>query len=208
MTLKIIGAGISRTGTTSLKAALETLGFGKCYHMDEVIKNREHVQLWIDAAEDKPVDWDALFDGYQAAVDLPTFVFYEQLMAHYPEAKVILTTKDPDAWFASAKKTLFRLPPPFMMVVFQWLSLVRAHVKPLLIIEPVVRIIGYKRFFGDDIAKENAIRVFNEHNEKVRQTVPAEKLLVYDIKEGWGPLCAFLGVPVPEEPFPGKKRQG
>jgi len=112
MTIRVIGAGIGRTGTTSLKMALEQLGFDKCYHMDEVAKNPSHVPMWIDAANGKNVDWDALFEGYQAAVDLPPYAFYSELMAYYPEAKIILTLREPEKWYESASQTIFRLPPP------------------------------------------------------------------------------------------------
>jgi len=101
MTIRVIGAGIGRTGTASLKLALAQLGFAKCYHMDESEMQPAHVPLWLAAAAGKPVDWDALFDGYQAAVDLPTYAFYAELMAHYPEAKVLLTVRDQEAWYKS-----------------------------------------------------------------------------------------------------------
>jgi hypothetical protein len=204
MTLRVIGAGIGRTGTTSLKIALEQLGFDKCYHMEEVAENPSHGPMWIDAAEGKEVDWDTLFAGYQSAVDLPPYAFYSELMAHYPEAKVILTLRDPDDWYESASQTIFRLPPPPLMPLLRLASAFSDQLKMLVKIEPVARKVGYDHFFHNDLSKENAIRVFDQHNETVRQTVPDERLLVYDVKQGWEPLCAFLQVPVPARPFPHK----
>lgn len=202
MSIRVIGAGIGRTGTASLKLALEQLGFYKCYHMDEIAPNPAHVPMWIDAAEGKTVDWDALFDGYQAAVDLPPYAFYAELMAHYPAAKVILTLRDPDEWYASAAQTIFRLPPPPLMLVLRMLSVFSRKLSTLMKMEPVARKVGVEYFFNNDLSRENAIKVFNRHNDTVRRTVPTDRLLVYDVKDGWEPLCRFLEVPVPDLPFP------
>lgn len=202
MTIRVIGAGIGRTGTASLKLALEQLGFAKCYHMDEVGPNPAHVPLWLDAAAGKPVDWDALFAGYQAAVDLPTYAFYTELMAHYPDAKVILTVREPEAWYKSAAQTIFRLPPPPLMPLLRLLALFSPKLKLLTNLEPVARKVGVEYFFKNDLSKANVINVFNQHNETVQRTVPPARLLIYDVKQGWEPLCAFLDVPVPAFPFP------
>lgn len=202
MTIRVIGAGIGRTGTASLKLALEQLGFAKCYHMDEVGPNPAHVPLWLDAAAGKPVDWDALFAGYQAAVDLPTYAFYTELMAHYPDAKVILTVREPEAWYKSAAQTIFRLPPPPLMPLLRLLALFSPKLKLLTNLEPVARKVGVEYFFKHDLSKANVINVFNQHNETVQRSVPPDRLLVYDVKQGWEPLCAFLDVPVPDSPFP------
>ena len=179
MTLKVIGAGFGRTGTTSIKAALEQLGFDQCYHMQEVIKNPSHVAIWNAAVAGKPVDWDALFAGYQATVDWPACDFTQELMAKYPDAKVLLTVRDPE------KKLIRRLVPPMR----RFLALNQ-------------EMIWQKDFGGRFEDRQHAIAVFNQHNEAIKRLVPAEKLLVYDVKEGWEPLCHFLGVPVPTTPFP------
>jgi Sulfotransferase domain len=202
MTIQVIGAGIGRTGTASLKLALEQLGFAKCYHMDEIGTNPAHVPLWLDAAAGKPVDWDALFAGYQAAVDLPTYAFYVTLMTHYPKAKVILTLREPEAWYKSAAQTIFRLPPPPLVRVLRMMALFSPKLKLLTNLEPVARKVGIEYFFNNDLSKANAIKVFNQHNETVQRTVPPDRLLVYDVKQGWEPLCTFLDVPVPALPFP------
>jgi len=204
MTIRVIGAGIGRTGTTSLRIALEQLGFDKCYHMDEVPKHPSHVPIWIDAANGKDVDWDTLFEGYQAAVDLPPFAFYAELMAYYPEAKVILTLREPEEWYESASQTIFRLPPRPIMMLLRVVSLFSNRLKTLMTIEPVARKVGYEYVFKNDLSRENTIKVFNQHNDKVRQTVSPERLLIYDVQQGWEPLCSFLKVPVPNLPFPHK----
>jgi hypothetical protein len=190
--MKVIGAGLGRTGTFSLKCALEELGFSRCYHMVDVLANLGHARVWNAAARRVPVDWDALFQGYQATVDWPSCNFYEELMQHYPEAKVILTVRDPESWHESARQTIYYarhafprwLPrPPRMREYLRMLDL----------------LIWNGMFNGRFEDKVHAIEVFNRHNEQVRRVVPPERLLVYEIKEGWVPLCAFLGVPVPED---------
>ena len=204
MTVRVIGAGIGRTGTTSLKIALEQLGFDRCYHMDEVAKNPAHVNMWIDAAEGRPVNWAALFDGYQSAVDLPTYAFYAELMEQYPDSKVILTLREPEDWYESASQTIFRLPPPYVMPLLNRMSVFSSRLKTLTRIEPVARKVGIGYFFKNDLSKNNAISVFNHHNESVKQVVPPQRLLIYDVKQGWEPLCGFLNVPIPDVSFPHK----
>jgi hypothetical protein len=202
MAIRVIGAGIGRTGTMSLKVALEQLGFDKCYHMDELAKNPAHVPVWIDVANGQQVDWDALFDGYQATVDLPTYVFYSELMSHYPEAKVTLTVREPNQWYESASKTIFRIPPTPVMKLLRIMSLFISRLKPVAIIMDIAPI--GRGFFNNDFSRENAIKVFDQHNDRVRQTVPPERLLTFDVKQGWEPLCNFLEVPIPDLPFPHK----
>lgn len=202
MTIKVIGAGFGRTGTASLKVALEKLGFSKCYHSESLGEHPEHKQIWFDLLAGKPVDWDALFAGYQGAMGLPTVFFYREMMAQYPEAKVILTLREPERWYESASQTIFNLPSRPQMAVMRIISLFNNALKVPLNIIPVARKIGVEHFLNNDLSKENLIARFNEHNEEVRQTVPPEKLLEYEVKQGWEPLCEFLGVPVPDEPFP------
>ena len=109
MTLDVIGAGFGRTGTMSLKVALEELGFGPCYHMSEVFAHPEHVELWRAAAQGKEVDWEQIFGGYRATVDWPACSFYGELMEKYPDAKVILTVRDPQRWYESAYNTIYTM---------------------------------------------------------------------------------------------------
>ena len=198
MAIEVIGAGLGRTGTTSLKVALERLGYVRCYHMFEVIETPEDAAFWQDALARKtagePIDWSRPFEGYKATLDWPGCVFYQELMDAYPDAKVILTTRDPESWYASARETIYQsnqmeeetLPP---------------SMRPF--IEMVKTLLWDYTLEGQFEHKARAIEIFNAHNEAVKRTVPSEKLLVYSVKEGWGPLDEFLGVDVPEgEPFP------
>jgi Sulfotransferase domain len=197
MPLKVIGAGLGRTGTLSLKVALEELGFSKCYHMTEVFANKGHAQVWDAAARGEPVDWEALFRGYQAIVDWPGCNFYRELLRLYPEAKVILTVRDPEPWYDSAHQTIY-----YARIVYPgWIAPFVPRIKRLL--KMLDRLIWDGTFEGRFEDKPYAIEVFNRHNEEVRRVVPSDRLLVYEVKEGWEPLCSFLGVPVPEgKPFP------
>ena len=197
MPLKVIGAGLGRTGTLSLKVALEELGFSKCYHMTEVFAHQGHAQVWDAAARGEPVDWEALFRGYRATVDWPGCNFYKEFLRLYPEAKVILTVRDPERWYDSARQTIYYVRSTFPGWVTPFVPRVRHLLRML------DRLIWDGKFDGRFEDKDHAIGVFNRHNEEVQRTVPPDRLLVYEVKEGWGPLCSFLGVPIPEgKPFP------
>jgi sulfotransferase family protein len=188
MGLRVIGAGFGRTGTMSLKAALEQLGVGPCYHMVECLpRGPEHWQHWIDAANGKP-DWDTIFDGFASAVDFPASSSYEALAAHYPDAKVVLTTRDPERWFDSTQDTIFAP---------HWI----AHLKTV----EMGRFIDLtiNRHFDDRMHdREHLVQCFREHVETVQRVIPKDRLLVYEVSEGWGPLCEFLELPVPDGEFP------
>ncbi len=185
MTLKVIGAGYGRTGTMSLKLALEQLGFGPCYHMVEVFKNPEAPQWWVEAADGKP-DWEKIFAGYNATVDWPNATFYAELAQAYPQAKVILSVRDPEAWFTSTQATIFPEVLPADDTPFGRMFL---------------KVIA--RLFDNRLRDhDHVIAQFDRHNAGVRARIPAERLLVYEAAQGWGPLCAFLGVPVPDAPMP------
>jgi hypothetical protein len=197
MPLKVIGAGLGRTGTLSLKAALEGLGFARCYHMTEVFAHPGHARVWDAAARGEAVDWEALFEGYQATVDWPGCNFYREFLRLYPEAKVVLTVRDPGRWYDSARQTIYHARHAFPAWVTPLLPRLR-HLMPML-----DRLIWEGVFGGRFGDRDQAIGVFERHNEEVMRTVPADRLLVYEVKDGWGPLCEFLGVPVPEDrPFP------
>lgn len=203
--MKVIGAGFGRTGTASLKEALETLGFGPCYHMIEVFSHPEHAGVWVSAWRDEPVDWDRLLGGYEAAVDWPACTFYEELTKRSPDAKVILSVRDPERWYESVRNTIYELSViiPRSPVYRVGYALVRLFVSGASRqVNLADEIIWQGTFDGRFEDRPYAIGVFKRHNEQVRQRVPADRLLVYEVKEGWGPLCAFLGVEVPDEPFP------
>ncbi len=197
MSIQVIGAGLGRTGTLSLKAALEELGFAKCYHPLEVVASLDQARTWDAAAHGEPVDWDRLFAGFRATVDLPGCVFYRELLAKYPEAKVILTVRNPEHWYDSVQQTIHLLGNSFP----KWTVLLLSPRQR--VFQRMLDRLRDRMFRGRFEDRAFAIDVFNRHNEQVRRDVPADRLLVYEISQGWGPLCAFLGVPVPEgKPFP------
>ena len=187
MPLSVIGVGFGRTGTMSLKLALDRLGFGPCYHMVEVFKNPKASGYWEAAADGRPVDWEEVFAGYGSTVDWPSATFYKQLANAYPEAKVILTVRDPEAWFASTQATIFS-----------------RHIRDDTEDDwqrMVLKVIGdlFDRRMTD---KAKLIEVYQRHNEEVRRTIPQERLLVYEVADGWEPLCRFLDAEVPNESMP------
>lgn len=203
MALEVIGAGFGRTGTMSLKVALETLGFGPCYHMTEVFTHPEHVELWRAATQGKPVAWEQIFDGYRATVDWPGCAFYAELMHRYPGAKVILTVRDPHKWYESAYNTIYRITGAASSPVFYLASLVVPAAKRMKHARRmIIEVVWQRDLDGRFEDREYAIETFERHNEEVKQCVPAENLLVYEVSEGWEPLCEFLGVEVPDGPFP------
>jgi hypothetical protein len=204
MTLEVIGAGFGRTGTMSLKVALEELGFGPCYHMTEVFAHPEHVELWRAATQGKPLDWERILGDYRSTVDWPGCTFYNELMENYPDAKVILTVRDPQRWYESAYKTIYTMTrSAASSPIFYVASLVMPRAKGVKRARQMIEEIVWERDLeGRFEDREYAIETFERHNEEVKQRVPAEKLLVYEVKEGWAPLCEFLGVEVPDKPFP------
>jgi len=200
MPLKVIGAGFGRTGTMSLKLALEQLGFGPCYHMAEVMTRPGHDTMWLALAKGEASDWRPILEGFNSTVDWPTTYFWRRLAADNPDAKIILTLRDPEAWYRSAAATIFG-----RMLEFETLRAGdgaeaidparRRHME-------MVNTIIVENTFGGSLDKENAIRVFTAHNDAVRREIPPERLLVYETGQGWEPLCRFLGVAVPETTYP------
>ena len=163
--------------------------------MAEIFEHLEHVPFWQEAGEGKPRDWEQVFAGYQSAVDWPASAFYRELMDAYPEAKVILTVRDAERWHESGLNTIFPNPARDPEGAVSPEMLAHRKMARTVIWDPI--------FDGRMLDREHAIDVFNRHNRTVREQVPAERLLVFDVKEGWEPLCTFLGVPVPSgEDFP------
>jgi hypothetical protein len=203
--VKVIGAGFGRTGTMSLKVALETLGFDPCYHMTEVFAHPEHTGFWISAWRREPADWDGVLGGYEAAVDWPACTFYEELMERHPDAKVILSVRDPERWYESVRNTIYELSVviprhPIYRIGYKLVSFFVFRGSGN--VDLADEIIWQGTFDGTFEDKHHAIEVFERHNAEVQHRVPKDRLLVYDVKAGWGPLCEFLGVEEPEEPFP------
>lgn len=196
MTLSVIGAGFGRTGTMSLKLALEQLGFGPCFHMMEFFAaaNGEALKTrWEEVAfATEPPEWDEIFAGYCSTVDWPSAAYWRELADRYPSAKVILTVRDADRWYDSASATIFSgrsSDEELAKRTDTWARMVR-------------RIIAEGTFDGRSGDREHATAVFRRHNDEVRSTIAPERLLVYEAGQGWEPLCRFLGVEVPETPFP------
>jgi hypothetical protein len=188
MALKIIGAGLGRTATFSLKFALEHLGFGPCYHMAEVFAgSRRNVPLWLEVVRGK-ADWDEVFAGFQSTTDYPACTYWRELTAFYPAAKVILTVRDADSWFDSVSETIFS---PKMQG-----SLAGSPVGAMM--QGVI----FDAFGGRAEDRAFMTHWFARRNQTVIDSLPSDRLLVFSPKEGWEPLCAFLGVPVPDAPFP------
>ena len=189
--IQVIGAGFGRSGTTSLRAALTRLGYEPCYHMQSAMTHYAHLKFWVRAQAGEPVDFVRFFRRYRAVVDWPACEFYQALMAAFPEAKVVLNVRDPAAWYASTRETLWIID----QVLPWWFPKVMRQMHD--------EIIWQGRFRGEFMDRAKAIAVYEAHLEEVRRSVPAERLLVFNVSEGWAPLCAFLGKPVPEnEPFP------
>jgi hypothetical protein len=188
MTIEVIGAGFGRTGTASLKLALEQLGFGPAYHMGELIGDIErNVPLWERVAEGAP-EWDSIFEGYRSTTDFPACTYWREMMAYYPEAPVILTVRDPESWFDSVYETI--LSPAFVQHTLDgpFGAMFRGNVYC---------------HFGDGIHdRAHMVDAFERHVDAVREGVPDDRLLVFEAKDGWGPLCDFLDVSVPDEPYP------
>jgi hypothetical protein len=187
MPLKIVGAGLGRTGTMSLKLALDQLGLGPCYHMIEVFKNPAAPAWWEAVADGERPDWERIFEGYPATVDWPSATYYKALADAYPDAKVILTVRDPAAWFASTQATIFARD---------------FTVAPTTPFETMAaKVVGgmFDRRMHD---RDHVISVYERHNAEVRATIAPGRLLDYEVANGWGPLCEFLGVAAPAGPMP------
>ena len=185
MPLSVIGAGFGRTGTESMKLALELLELGPCHHMKEVLGDPEQTALWRGIAAGDPPDWEAAFAGYSAAVDWPSAFFWRELADVYPDAKILLTLRSPESWHASMGKTIFRT--------------LRESTDPDSL---GVKLVAEGVFDGrlDDPA--HAIAMYERNNAEVQAAFPPERLLTYHLGDGWEPLCQFLDKQVPSSPYP------
>jgi len=191
--VKVIGAGFHRTGTLSLRAALEQLGFGPCYHMAELRRHLEHAASWLAAADGDVGALQEILQDYAAAVDWPTCHFWRQLADLYPDAKIILTVRDPDQWFDShcrLMRTVLRL------------RATAAEGTPATTGPIIKRLMVQDTFGGRIVSRTHCTSVFERHTEQVRASLPPERLLTFNVAEGWEPLCSFLDVPVPDVEFP------
>lgn len=204
--LKVIGMGFGRSGTLSVKAALETLGFDKCYHFSDMLdKHPEHAAQWLAASRGGIVDWDALFDGYRSTVYLPPGWDASSLFEKYPDAKVVLITRDPERWYESTKNTLYRYNRLtwYRKALLLGLGMIWRHYRELYEVWSLQQQTLWHDTFKDRFEdREFAIATYQQVIRSLQQAVAEERLLLFDVKQGWGPLCEFLEVPVPDDPFP------
>jgi hypothetical protein len=201
--MKLIGAGMPRTGTLTQKVALEMLGLGPCYHMVDVLADLDQAKLW-QRALDGEAPWGQIFDGFNSTVDWPGGYFYRELIDVYPEAKVLLSVREPQAWERSMRETVWAVRHGESLV--RLLSSAQAHVNPQWrgFLEMIDRLVweGQGTFASGHAEPQQLIDTMIRHNREVEGNVPSERLLVWSVEEGWQRLCAFLEVPVPEQPFP------
>lgn len=205
--MKIIGAGLPRTGTSSLKSALDRLGFGPTYHMFELMQHPEHTERWRPVLDGESPDWDRVFAGYDSAVDFPAAIYWRELADAYPDAKVILTVRDPRRWHVSVS-SMGRPDPATGTGEIPELDQMPGRMRRVFELMPQMneaaqRMLGADFTLGNQMDEEKAVRVFERHVENVRSVLPADRLLVFEASDGWGPLCEFLGVEAPaDEPYP------
>ncbi len=193
MALRVIGSGFGRTGTMSMKTALEQIGFGPCHHMVEVMGNPAQPAFWKAIAAGEQVDWNEVFAGYNSQVDWPGAHVWHETSVTFPDARVIHTERPEAEWWNSFSVTIGKffavaptLPlPPHIREIFETMT-------------------GWfmKETFGGHVDRDTAIAAYRRNNQKVRDTIPAHRLLVFNVAEGWGPICRFLEVPMPDTPFP------
>ena len=193
MALSVIGAGFGRTGTLSVSLALEQLGFGPCYHMDNVFRSAAELAKWQPIAAGDAPDWDQVFNGFVSTVDWPGTTYWKELASAFPGAKILLTVRPAESWWASFSQTIRKL-------IQKRESFDDVHKRGVL--GYANKIIAEQTFGGDMDDKAAVIQVYEQRIDDVKNTVPADRLLVFDVRDGWDPLCHFLGVPVPQANFP------
>jgi hypothetical protein len=190
MGLQIIGAGLGRTGTMSLKLALQDLLFGQCYHMAEVQERPADAEVWGDAYEGRLPDWPSFFEGYVAVVDWPAAPFWRELSEAFPDAPILLSVRDVDAWWKSASRTIFIALATYFGPTAPddgWTHMGRGMME---------------RFSPEWFDERAAKSAYLAYNDDVRATAPPGRLVEWSPGDGWEPLCAALGLDVPAHPFP------
>jgi Sulfotransferase domain len=204
MGVEVIGAGYGRTGTTSFRQAMEILGFGKCYHMKDVIEN-SHSDKWIQMSDSKdPKVLRDIMDnrGYRSTCDQPACTYWKEQLQIYPNAKVVVTVRDPEKWYKSWMDTVALMQPdcescPFGVRVFMGLGLFNFRNFARM----YSKVITGDTFNGD-LSKRNMIKSYQDHSENIKLQCPPEKVLFFNSSDGWEPLCKFLNVPIPNKPYP------
>lgn len=187
MVLKVVGAGVGRTGTDSMREALNILGFGPCHHMYEVNARDEQKRMWRAFVQGTPLGWESLFEGYSSCVDWPSAHYWKELAEFYPDAKMVLTYRSAESWWQSFEQTIL----PGIRISTDPESLGLALIRD-------------RVFSGRPDDRAHAMAVYEAHVEAVKTTIAPERLLIHTIGDGWEPLCAFLGVPVPAQPYPSR----
>jgi hypothetical protein len=188
MEIQVVGAGVGRTGTHSLKVALEQLLGAPCHHMVEVFGQPDQIAGWTDAIEGRPVDWPTLLERFGAIVDWPGASFWPELSSAFPDALVLLSVRDPEGWYKSASNTIFLAKDNMPPELAPWMTAVDKM---------------FRDRFCDSLEDPTAMMdAFERHNDAVRRGVPASRLLEWTPGDGWEPICDRLGLPVPAEPFP------
>jgi hypothetical protein len=187
MTLKVIGAGFGRTGTDSMREALNLLGFGPCHHMFEVNASDEQKRRWRAFVKGESIGWDRLLEGYVSCVDWPAAHYWNELSQAYPDAKVVLTYRSAESWWESFSRTL--------------VPAIQASTDPDSLGVALVR---DRVFGGRPQDRAHAIALYDANVQAVKDTIAPERLLVHSAGDGWEPLCAFLGVAVPAQPYPSR----
>jgi hypothetical protein len=206
MSLVVIGTGLSRTGTTTIRKVVEELGFGPCYHSTDLFIRPRGIEFWEALEKGNKVDFEEFFSQYNAIIGFPGYLFHQQLKDKYPDAKVILSYRDPDVWYEDVSNTIFKSESSHVK---------KAYPEEVRTFDPyladcILRIQGLqKRMLEENYfierfeEKDFAIQRYIEWNEDIKKIYSGDDLLVYQVTEGWGPICEFLGVPVPEEkPYP------
>lgn len=205
MSIKVIGAGFPRTGTNSLKLALEMIGYGKAYHFKELLNNPDDLNYWTTLRDTKNTDWDALYDGYQSSVDFPCFPWYKEHLKKYPNAKVILSTRAFEGWYESVKNTIYVAGPKTQLqkLKLKLRLLSDKRLRKVMSCRMFVKHYLWKILFQDRFEDKEFVRkIWEEHHRDVNEYVPKAQLLIYDLREGWEPLCNFLGVKIPSTSLP------
>ncbi|MFT5111120.1 MAG: hypothetical protein ACI8P9_000431 [Parasphingorhabdus sp.] len=187
MSLNVVGVGMGRTGTASLKVALEQLGIGRCYHMTEVMQHPVCIQDWVNAANGTP-DWDKIFDGYGATVDNPACGFWKELCNFYSQAKVILTVRDAESWFNSTNETIHSTGFASFIKNSPWGEMIQRTI--------------FDTMDNRMQDKDFMMSFFNNRSDEIIDTIAPERLLIYKVADGWGPLCEFLEIGEPDIDFP------
>jgi len=207
----VVGAGLPRTGTNSTKVALEILLKGPVYHMYEVIfSGNRDIDFWNELCKNPKTseEWQKFYgnNGYKGAVDYPSVLFYKEIAEAFPDSKVVLTVRDPEAWYKSVTETIKELNDDAISFPVNILNYLKGQYPLDNMIQNVLRRKGNRLGEGVfdvmDEGLEASIKYYNDWVEKVKEAIPADRLLVFSVKDGWEPLCKFLDLPVPEEPFP------